>query len=309
MKLPYTIGFEITGIIPEYKEKTVKSLSIIENVPTDETMSLTIAYSCLISSELRKKYPKDFEVQKYIDGHCLEFPSPVFTSTEEMDKFYKFVKSQFDKFKIAPHHPITVCGGNHMHFGISNQVVIRNIMRDFTNRWYIPWVFTQPDDTESCCNIKNDLELCNLQNFVDEGGEFQKFTKTDIINKFYFQILTSDVPIDMLEISGLKDMCVGPNIKKGKGTFEFRCIEAPLSFSEFKDQQEFFIRYFNMARKLKNVSPVSFISNEQFQNITFSAAIVNFNALLDQLGLNPKRYIKYVERNLLPRWELGRKRY
>lgn len=307
MRLPFTVGFEMTGLVPGYKEHPEENELGIKS-PDISTQLLNRAMSTCIGAELAEKYPKDFEIQEYTDGHCIEFASPVFQTIEAMDEFYKFVKKQFDKFQITPHHPVTVCGGNHWHFGLSNQIKIRNILRDFTNWWSVPWVFTQPDDTISCNGFLADKSMYELQVFVKMGGRIDESTFSDPNNIACFKLLTTDQRIHLSTISSFKDMCIGTNLPKTQRTLEFRCAEAPKSFSEFKDQQEFFMRYFAYALKLKSVPPITFISKEELQKVTPEAAHFNFQKLLKLLRLEPTRYEKYVHRNLYPRWEQGRER-
>ncbi len=298
MKLPYTIGFEMTGLVPNYMEKRFKRWGCYEYTTTEETDAMTSAVSTLIAYKLIERYPKDFKIQKYIDGHCLEFQSPVFKTTEAMDEFYLFVKSQFRKYGVTPKNPITVCGGNHIHFGIKNRWLIRNIFRDFTSRYYIPWVFTQPDDTDSCNNMIT-LPIQNTPSIYDTG-----------LNINLHRILygeEDDFKFDAID--GEKDYALVTNRPKGETrTLEFRCVESPLNFTEFKEQRDFFIAYVNYIATFENTLPVKHMTHVELNKVKPEECVAKFNALLETLNLNPRKYKKYIERNLYPRWEMKRVR-
>jgi len=292
MKFKYTVGMEMTGIIPEYKER----ISRYGQGPTNATVHLTRAYSTLISTVLSKEYPNSFEVGTHLDGHCLEFPSPVFSTTEQMDKFYLLLKKQFKKYKITAQHPATVCGGNHIHFGIKDNVLLKKIFRDFITHYYVPWVFTQPDDTDSCDNLITKHPEEDTSIFADN------FTNA-MVPIFY----TNKMPT-WGHLDGIKGYAISTNKPKNIRTIEFRCVEAPLNLSELHDQLDFFIAYVNYVAKRPMPSPIVGMTIEELNAITPKEAKDKFNALLLKLKLSPKRYAKYVRRNLYPRWKMKRQR-
>ncbi len=311
MKLPFTIGYEMTGLVPNYAEHMVKDMfgeELIEVVPDAD--SLNEALSLVIAAKLKEKYPKNFNVEYYTDGHCIEFPSPVFNTTEAADKFFRTVKREFDAHKITAHNPVTVCGGHHWHFGISNKKTIRNIFRDFAMRPYIPWIFTQPDDTESCNNWIT-VDLTN--------NSFASPIVKTMYRIFHGNDGKDLKELNFTELDGDKGRCLVTNLpnqynlklpeaKRYVRTLEFRCAEAPRDYEEYKAQRDFFIAYVKYASTLTKVKPCKFITVSELQAITPAECIHKFNLLLKILKLNPRRYHKLIRRNLYPRWKLNRER-
>ncbi len=310
--LPFTMGFEMTGIAPLYDETD-------SDTTTAETDTITEALSRLVAAKLVAKYPKSFKAgYAYCDGHCLEFPSPVFKTTKAADDFYKFVKKQFDAFGVTPQNKLTVCGGNHIHFGIRNKRKIKNILRNFATHYYVPWVFTQPDDTDSCNNTLGDSEMFDLQEeckHPTDGADRLEYLTRNCYNwtrAMYILLTQSKFPNDYFRhLYNDKDRALTLNKPTAKvTTLEFRCVEAPRDYSEWVDQRDFFIAYMKYAMNLPTQPPITFISPDALNEIKAATAVKGFNALCVTLKLDPKRYAKYVRRNLYPRWdkELGRVR-
>jgi hypothetical protein len=91
----------------------------------------------------------------------------------------------------------------------------------------------------------------------------------------------------------------------GYNTIEFRFFEAALNWREQWDHIDFVLRY---MRYMKTTLPIIYPPLQSFRNLTQQDCITAFRKLLGALGLPYNRYEKYVKRNLLPRWELGRRR-
>lgn len=315
MKLPYTIGFEMTALYRWYRE--VKSPPPCScgccgdkdgTDVSEHTLEVSHAGCNIINKKLPKKY-KQCGVKAVVDQHCIEVPSPVFKSTASMEKFYLTLASLFKQHNFIPQHAATVCGGNHLHFGISDDRVFKNLVRDFTRRPSIPWVFTQPDDTDSCNNFVwdiNDISLSKKLTAFGFGNEFNWITGNVIFEgETELEHIYLSNKINAISLNNL-------NFVRGKlkkCTIEFRCIEAPRSLAEFRDQYEFFIRYMDYIRSIPVYLPaVKPRTKAELQQVTRLEAAIGFNNTLRMLGLSPKRYEKYLKRNLYPRWELGRER-
>ncbi len=287
-KLPFKMGFEMTGIPIDHKEEDIFSLSDIME-----------SWSRIISRRIQKAFPKYSICSGYTDGHCMEFQSPVFSSLQRVKRFYDIVMGHFLFFGIEPHHPDTVCGGNHFHFDVTGEHG-RAIMRDMTQRPEIGWVFLQPDDIDSGNTLTKDCEFF-------ESVCADVFSRNNFYSHWIKMLFTQeDFDRNCVET---KDFAVSFN--NGGRTIEFRCFEAPQDWDEFRDQLDFLIAYlFYTQKRIKEIKPLkTLMTNKELRAIAQPQAIQRFNNLLDELKLPRKRYAKYVNRNLKPRWEMKRKRY
>lgn len=318
-KFPFAVGIELTGIRKDFSVA----------VDDEDNDALTEAASKLVSAKMAKRYPKYYSIGNYRDIHCIEFPSPTFSTLGEMKRFYDFTMAQFAHYHIAPHHPEVVCGGNHIHFELNDLEWIRKILRDSVRRPWIPWIFTQADDTDSCGNYDDE----------DLGVRMRKakrYEKTKAANPdadvytapynygFYHMLATNKpFPPDAWHgITSSKDYAFSfdqyPSARSRRFkrhsqetalVLEIRCVEAPLNFDEMKDQLDFFIRYVHYvkARPMPK-GRLHLWKKAELQEIRRKDCVKEFYALLHQLGLDPKRYEKYVRRNLYTRWTMKRKR-
>lgn len=312
MKLPFTVGFELTGIFKGYSED-----AHLENVASSETKALSSAAGAFIALDLNKAFNLNLPREGNLDGHCMEIASPVFDSYNKLRAFYQKARRLMSKYHMVPRHPDTVCGGNHLHFGIKSWPWRRAIVRDMALRPYIAWVFTQPEDTASCNNLwgvphPEDTDSCfspngyavNALSYVLDGSAFgmdndawQNARRTD-----WFRFLFTDAKLPRnIRLWDNKNTCIA--ISGEHKTVEFRCVEAPMNWNEFKLQLDFFIAYVMYIKK--NIKNISLPYRIDLQAYKRQDAVDNFNALLVTLGLNPKDYAPMVRRNLIPRWNAG----
>lgn len=321
MKLRTTLGFEITGILKKAKfRNNGDRLTLASD-------KLNSALSTLVANDLIRWYPRSFNLSRrnYTDGHCCELPSPVFKTTEAAMLFYKRAQRAMNQRGFHPHHADTVCGGNHIHFGLKfprDSKMVRGIVRDMFNRPYIAWAFTQPDDTDSCDNLASVMDIHNSIKSIRKESPPSIFCQ--VMDTAFANVLVTDRVIggdgkDYIHPNHMdnKGYCVGIGSfcredKKGNDvwsyTFEYRCVEAPLDESELKDQLDFFIAFTEMHRHRTWVPMIDVDLFDNLQKYRHDKAIAEFNQLLIELGLKPSRYEKYVKRNLLPRWKSRRKR-
>lgn len=169
------------------------------------------------------------------------------------------------KYKMKPHHPRVVCGGGHIHVGGLNMDQRMHVFHHVANRPWLPWIFSQPDEEESCDNIRT---------YTIWGVAYN--TKTHSVSCSSYS------------------------------TVEFRFFEAPLNWSEQWDHIDFTMRFVSYVLGEER-PPVRFWGKE-LQRISKQDCIVSFRKLLGALGLSYPRYEKYIQRNLLPRWRLNRRR-
>lgn len=296
-KLPFKIGFEMTGIPEGHKEK---------NAPNGWG-NVLYGLSLLVSIEINKRFPKFKISELYRDGHCLEFQSPVFDEMNKLKEFYQTTFAAMKRYGINPQHRKTVCGGNHLHFDVTRNIGTA-ILRSMVNHPEIVWAFTQPDDTESCNNLTMTPTIRHVMRksavtFSEENSPWR--WDRHVYNAFKALFTLGDVSPCDLET---KADAVGFN-NEGK-SIEFRCVEAPKNWSEFKDQLDFFMAFTqSVAANPDSIAPLQTLPTKKaLQAISRQNATRNFNLLLDKLGLKRSRYAKYVKRNLRPRWELNRKR-
>lgn len=298
-QLPFDLGFELTALAGDYKEDVNRYH--IKDMMNGERVARSLRKLGYRIPTRQKHWSGRFEPRTFIDGHCVEIPSPVFCTVKSVLKFYDAAWKTLKRLKYTPQNPQTVCGGNHLHFGIKSLVLMRAVMRDFAHRYYIPWVFTQPDDIDSCDNLNCESVWRSMQNWF---CNIFFSTHSPLIPFLY-----SDKKMRKKDIPSTKFYAIGMN--NGGKTLEFRCVEAPKNRDEFLDQIEFFVTYIlwvkKEMRKRKIIMPAR-MTKEQMQAISPDEAAADFYKLLSDMGLDKKRYEKYVKRNLYPRWQLGRER-
>lgn len=320
-ELPFSFGYELTALVGDYEEH-----KLVDGTSSSKTDEENQRISRLIGNAfLRKHWPRKYgKDQSYYDNHCMEFPSPVFTTRRDALKFYRGMKEQFDKHGCTAQNPATVCGGNHMHFGGLDNWTTKKIFRHFYSNPWITWTFTQPDDTDSCNNLLGDKEMFCIDLQVQMGmlkvsdkplpddghPDYMGPSRTRIAQ--YKILKTADLLGDEdWRALTTKDEGLGVNSQATGRTLEFRGVEAPNNEAEFKDQMDFFFAYVNHFRKAtKNPpKPVEFMSPDAFQRIPRKMAEEKFYEVCTEIGVDPKRYRKYVKRNLRTRWnQCNRKR-
>lgn len=298
-----TFGFEMTGIITGYEEELDKTWGTGMN-PTVKTFDRTVELSRKVGGELRAAGYKSFELGRaYVDGHCIELPSPVFASSGDALRFYRIAKSIFRKHKITPQNPLTVCGGNHLHFSMRSEGHTSRVVRDLVSRYFLPWVFTQPDDTDSCDNIIANKAMLRMQKFEDLGF----LPCREIYDAKAYSYLTGATKAYYLFHPKESLVSVSERGVDSAQVVEFRGVEAPRNECEFADQFNFFNAYVRWAER-REPKKFRFMSRAEFNRITPKQAVKEFRKLCRKIGIDPRRYDKYIRRNLLPRWELRRKR-
>jgi hypothetical protein len=236
-------GVEVTGIPPE---------------PFDAYGGFSSRVRHLVCDEFhRLGYEK-----AYIDGHCLEVPSPIFLSIERYGDWYRSLRDVMTMYRLSPHHPDVVCGGGHIHVEVLSDRKANAIIADLQGRYYLPWVFSQSDEEESCDNVA-----------IDHPGNFFK----------------------------------GQSVyRSGYRTVEFRFFEAPLTWSEQKDQLDFVEAYMKWARKnVKLSTKHTLITFKELNAISMYDAVTMFRKMCGEIGVEANRYEKYIRRNLEPRWGEG----
>lgn len=144
---PHPIGIELTGVpkvpmdhwVPGYTNTTLE-------IKRRRKMYKSISSAC-----------NPYHVQ--IDQHCLEVPSPKLHTLGEAHRFFTKVRGAMQKHGIRPTHPDVVDGGGHIHVGIKDIQLKYYIAKSILRQPFLPWVFSEPDESGSCDNTSNDGDL------------------------------------------------------------------------------------------------------------------------------------------------------
>lgn len=300
-KLPATVGFELTALSSKYNE--IQPWSWSSTWTTDSVTDMEHRrIAGTVVRKLRKTY-KRWAPGSGLDGHCIEIASPVFKSVAGATQFYREAWTHLRSHGCTPKNEQTVCGGNHLHFGLNDPTKIAHVLRHVARAYYLPWVFTEPDDTDSCDNVISSQSLERAPNWgACREGE-------NLFRTIYLTEGTPDIPHRVYEWSchGSKEHAATINFPGDVSTLEFRCVEAPKDEEEFLLQLEFFSRFTKWALEKKS-PPVVAIGIKNLRKIPRRKALADFKAMLRKLRLPYAPYAKFVNRNLTPRFTGGRKR-
>lgn len=242
---------------------------------------------------VKKGYPKAKK-----DIHCVEVCSPVFKSLTELTKWYSKLRSHALANNFTPHNKSTVCGGGHLHIGGLTKAQIRQCMSLLYRYPSIPWTFLQPDDTDSANlpQLKIDKPYSNL--CVTDRRQLAFFLKSpEWLTKRWF-CFNHHLPF-------LDTKQFAADYSNNGKTIQYRCIEAPKTVAELQLQLQFFKAFTLWALK-QPLTPV--VYPENLQSIKRFEAIAQFESICQLIGVNYRDYKHLIRRNLMPRWELGRKR-
>lgn len=221
----------------------------------------------------------------YIDGPCIEICTPVHQSKSEVLKFFKKMKSEATKLKLDARPTEMASGGLHINCAIPNNTNIkglprgfgnkfmRNLITDMANRPYLNWVFNDPMDTENANCLYGNHDAIKYINHV------KYFHYTDI--------RTKDYAINV----------------KDKNYFEFRIfdmVKTEYELSSLIDFVNAYMRYIykiTLAKKEIKKSPI--ITDVMIEKEIFliqpEVAEDEFNKLIKKLGLNMRRYKRFLK--------------
>jgi hypothetical protein len=145
MRLPYSMGIELTGV-PKLLFDTQIDRLCSDGITTYKSCDWDRIekYKQMMQDELGKKLQWE-RAYAHIDSHCFEVPSPIFRTSLSMRKWFVRVRKIMKKHGLTPHHDDAVCGGGHIHVGISNQDLRLKVVKSVRQNFFLPWVFSQPD--------------------------------------------------------------------------------------------------------------------------------------------------------------------
>lgn len=271
--LPFCTGIEFSAI---YKHYSQFNYSCEESTP-----NVWQVYNAHIAQQLNSSYSAFQKYKVKTDGHCIEWPSPVFSDWTALEEAYNEFTKRASDYEYYPHNENVVCGGGHIHLDLpTTKDGIR--LRDFVfNYPCIPWVFLQPNDTES--------------------GETPKKYKA------WSNKLKVSRQATLSSLYESKDWSISKSAKPN--CIELRFFEAPLNWHEQKLQLQFAYALATYASTSHNVhKPVKFYTARQMQSIKRKDAIRMFTEVCALIGVDFFDYEFLVERNLIPKWQRGYKR-
>jgi hypothetical protein len=285
---PTTLGYEHARI-PANMSITKELMDVVMRASKfiDETFIETDTY---------KKLVADSEGGKYECG-ALEFASSIIKKPEDLTTFYKYVESLFKtagrvakcKFVANTETPTHYVegGGGHIHLGCdtgcgSNHAVrlANKIIVFLLNNPTIPWFMSEWCDDDVC------------------------------VSTFYHSILkyfgAGEIPLTTNMIWAHLDhqssgWGMGPAqsrlqgaIKNPMPTVEIRCFQSPTSLENLHDNADMAMKIF-MHAQYHSTPPLRFSSVKEMKKFYKTHdPIKEFNLVLATLGLERKRYSKYL---------------
>lgn len=260
--LPYRTGVEWTAIVTDYVpdencEQNTHRLVQFCNEKTVEAIESNFTGGCL-----------------HTDGHCIEWSSPPYDTWRELqddyDKFYRIMRQNC----YAPRHPLTICGGGHIHVNVPHSNVITRLQHFIYSYPVLPWIFLQPEDTES------------------GSHPYEYYQK-------YFTDLTSS------GFSCTKDFAVCNSDYKDD-RIEFRFFQAAKNWQEQKLHIEFAHALVRYSIESQHVwRPAKLKSERQLALITKQQAIDMFKHVCALIDFDWQRCEYLFSDNLYPRWQRG----
>lgn len=266
----------------------------------------------------------------HVDDHCVEIPTRKATEWAKISHDIQGIRRVLNKNGYYPKHPLVVCGGAHVHVEIKDVRLKLWMVRDLIGRPYLPWVFGEPDDTESMVGLNGcweemDRELMRRIETNCYGGSciYNSYNSYNFHNKV-LEILDNEHPEEVIlpaiypseplnarrlhrNISNKDYMVVLSDL----GTIEFRFFEMAPNWAEQVLQLKWLWHYLEWAYASFVAGkryPVRLLTSAQLQSITPSQAWDCFSDHCRTIGINPSEYAVFRKRNLLPRWQLGRER-
>lgn len=316
VKLSNTIGIEFTYLYDIKKDPlklpNFKRLAI-------ETKDNTAC--CFIAGKIEQQLQNtkwEFCGDAYNDCGAIEIPSPIFKTVDEIKKFYTYLNKKIvSKYGLLSHRKDTTGGGGHIHVGIPLHLInnskklshfLFSLYRDMANRPYLNWIFNDWWDNNTANSLLS-LHTTRISFLLREGISSYSILwaiLNAIYNDNYYDKPTS-VLREFSNMDGDYAICV--NDSHDKPTIEFRIFDSKRNWQEVIDHVEFADKYISyIARQSKKrIRVVSEIKHKNaLKRYPKNKAVKEFNKLLRLIGLEPKRYKKYLS-NLNNRYKYGSK--
>jgi hypothetical protein len=276
--LPFTIGFEFTGIPIDWKDGS-PGFSFDKWVPVLKEVRKALAIA-----ENRNKGTK-----AALWDDCVEVTTYPTRLMRTVKQAYEATSRAFKQCGLRPKHPDTVCGGGHIHIGGISSAVKYNMLTDMLRRPYLPWAFSEPDEVDAC-----DYPVASIYSFVKAPNRAPYHMRDEYGTLRY----AGWYKAFMFRLDAAYD------------TAEFRFFEAPLNWEEQLLHIQFVVAYYEWIKKkkVKGFNPKEGYTARKLQKISYKQARLMFRGFLRELGLDPADYEHFVQRNMKPRWQNGRTR-
>jgi hypothetical protein len=330
VKYRWPIGIELTAIHKEYREKyhggriRRASGSRVVKYPNDALLEPVIPF---IKKAMKRQNLQCTDVM--IDDHCIEIPSKKLYSLAQTAAWSIAMRKIFASHDCFPKHPETVDGGAHIHVGIKDVQFKIEVFKDLIMRPYLPWVFGDPDEAFAMDNFIHRKDL------VDGFLHHREIIKNDGFHGHNEIENYSSLGAGLMHLWYTPNAYMKPCVAKsfnykdymarlsGMGTLEFRFFEMTETWEEQELQIKFLMAYLEWMwkrflkekkdvleypeRKL-SLTNVSIHEPDYLKKIKKEEAAGQFNNFCRTIGVDHVTYKPFVERNLYPRWELGRQR-
>jgi hypothetical protein len=252
----------------------------------------------MVEKLLCKKEVNGFP-RTHLDNGSIEINSPVFDNSDAALKFFDKIDAVRDKLGLKFWDENEMNGGLHVHINlvgnsIPEKLRFLNFMYKFiTNAPFLNWVFNDPNDDINAMSFLSGSKWTDSIKFLKkiDGKKFMDLNALD-------------------DLDSIKEFAV--RYDKEYETVELRF------FDMVKDRNEFYLIMDFVDRLTEGIHKAScdwslrdykinFDAVKQFRVSPIEDSIDEFNLLLTKLSLNPKDYKVFIDRNLRPRFDFGKK--
>ena len=222
-----------------------------------------------------KYRPGNTQLYDEVDSTA-EFKSPRLQSIKEIEEYYKYCAAitKKNKWPVSPRNWIS--GGGHLHVFNGGSGFDREfesyVVKDVCNRPYLAWIFAEPEQ---------DDHKCPVLNFHNVRGTIE-----------WRHVVGHHCTVGCSPYSGI----------------ELRFFEAPKNWREQELHVLFADRWLShLMKQYKAGKKVTVVKRtmEQLQKLSYKWCVAEFNALLKEIGLDPKDYKHFIRRNLKVRCDNG----
>ncbi len=296
-KFATTIGIEYTFLIKESTSSDPEPIRVNFFESNFTSNSLETSYSRKLEKELDKRQRWNRETHRDGDG-IIECPSPIHKNWNDMLTHYRVLTKAAKKVGLVTHKGDEGGGGGHIHMCIPQKMSTEDRLRflsriflDMARRPYLNWIFNESVDVLNANSM-----LTSLEGF--------KFIST-LMDKHYFNIYDYNCLIGCTKDYGIR-------FKADYDTIEFRIFDMPRDEQTLEEYIEFANAYFSFIEKDMSYPSSCSVDLYSLSNTSYDIfrdkkhVIKEFNILLRELGLNPARYKKYIDRNYQERLDMAK---
>lgn len=265
-------------------------------------------------SDKRQGWNKKF----HQDGEdVVECAGPVHNNWNELITYYRQISGNATKLGLTTKNDVSGSGGCHIHMGIPKNWktdfrlrFLRTLFLDITARPYLNWIFNESIDHHNANSLLTSEAGVKfiLQTYGGEDINPRVFESDHSYGRG-----TNHMNFDLMQSVNSKSYAV--RYDSEYDTMEFRIFDMVDNEGMLEDYVEFANAYFRyIYYKTKEYDGNSFPRfsyfgldkkcYEQFKDPKI--VIQDFNELINQLGLNPANYKKYIKMNYMERLELAK---